>query len=1033
MDQIYKLQPHRTMHLQGFDAYGAAAALWGASDTGFSVSGVFRDQGDFAVLVLFQKDDPFGHPRFSYLPDGNFTGLKLDFDIQWQGIEAFESKKSPWTDWAYLDCLLGNGQRVQKLLFQIATGPGGRTGASGTFTLNSGTVAAGDRVTLWYQNRAFDYTVPAFTPSCVQAMWWQGNATYTHSVTIGSHTYGVQEGSLNSAQIATAVANLVNASDPNCSATAGGTYNNEITLALQAGVAGPVAVSSSDGSGPATLTNVTPAMVCQNIAAQINATDWVANGPVALSAAATGNQITITAEPGADGNMMTFYELHKNANLYFTPATVQLAGGSSDSVTWHITADFSALGWTDIQELWLTFAPALANGAAYQSTEWSVTVTNWSVTDTGGVRPLKVAGPGSVRIEEDNPWVVRSGYWEPAPADGFAFWSQGRAIRSSASGDSVTIETHCQATHDIYLGTRLDSNCGIVQASLDGGTPVTLDCYASPASQVRRKLFASVAPGQHSVVITITGTKNAASSGWYFYFDFLECVVPSDIPDAPETRTDVGVATDYDTDATYKFSPQRLIWNIQKIGLVGEIDHYCGVFWWKQSTAVGGNYPSVTVTFGGTWADQDVVWLNFGGTLSGGVITGGTSIGKTAFPTDTASTIASHFAYFINEKLVGVWASASGPVLTITTRSTGAIWMYSFITQTNSVLGTITVPGATATTSGGQKFTNSTALETGAADPTWTIDPTAGQVFNRAFRDWHADYFAALHSAGLGVTISFSQELVNPPDNPGGGVVWVQRYPDNTPVQTATGFGTLYSSQAAFGSPVESYMKSAHKAMAGLLNTASMPIRLQFGEALWWFQANASGMAFYDADTQAAAQTALGHALATFHTPNDDPSVNSYADANFLRARLKTYVDAIRTYVLVSYPAAQFELLWPKDVNDPDTCRLTRYINLPTEWETRSGSGFDTFMSEGFQYDGVDHDIDKAVRCAAYPFAELSWDKPHCRYLMGWYYSGWPWQREYLAARRTGVPMIKFWAYDHLSLYGWPLPLPIEKSFPSFI
>jgi hypothetical protein len=41
MDQIYKLQPHRTIALQGFDDYGAAAALWGASDTGFTVSGVF--------------------------------------------------------------------------------------------------------------------------------------------------------------------------------------------------------------------------------------------------------------------------------------------------------------------------------------------------------------------------------------------------------------------------------------------------------------------------------------------------------------------------------------------------------------------------------------------------------------------------------------------------------------------------------------------------------------------------------------------------------------------------------------------------------------------------------------------------------------------------------------------------------------------------------------------------------------------------------------------------------------------------------
>lgn len=42
MDQIYKFQPHRTMRLRGFDFFGAAAALWGASDSRFNDSGVFR-------------------------------------------------------------------------------------------------------------------------------------------------------------------------------------------------------------------------------------------------------------------------------------------------------------------------------------------------------------------------------------------------------------------------------------------------------------------------------------------------------------------------------------------------------------------------------------------------------------------------------------------------------------------------------------------------------------------------------------------------------------------------------------------------------------------------------------------------------------------------------------------------------------------------------------------------------------------------------------------------------------------------------
>jgi len=1029
MDQIYKLQPHRTMALQGFDDYGAAAALWGASDTGFTVSGVFRDMADFAVLVLFQKDDPFGHPLFSYLPDGDLTGLVLDFDVTWSGIQSWESLKSAWTDWNALDYSVnGVGSNAKRWFgtsgITVTPNTTGRAGASATYVLNLNSPQPGDKVTLWYQNLSFvSPAISASHPTTDQAMWWQGNAAYNHWVTIGSATYSCLEDSLNSASVANNIAGQINASDLNCTATTGGAYGNEIFITLKAGVAGPVAVSSSDGSAADTLSQVSAATILQSIAQQINAVNWTSNGPVTLSASVSGSStLVVTAAPGADGNMVGFYQTDNNSSsrLYFTATNWNLSGGSSDNVSWHVHIEFSTLGWSNVDKVWWTIAPALPNGQAYQPTEWQMVVTNWTVTDSGSKRPLKVAGPGSVRIEEDNPWVVRSGYWEdpsvvaPVVSD---FWSLGRAIRSAySSGEArkLTIETHCQSTHDIYVGTRLDTNCGIVSASLDGGTPVTLDCYCPVAStgQLRRPLFTGVPAGQHSVVIALTSAKNSGSSGWYFYFDFLECAVKSDVPDAPQTRTDAGVATDFDTDNTYKLSPQRLVWNIQKLGLIGEIDHYCGVFWWKQSVAASPSYPQCTVTFSGNWNDQDVAWLHVGGS----------AIGKTVFGgQDTNNTIAQHFANFINAIFDGVWATAAGSVLTITSHSFGSTFQFHVYTELPS-----------SNTGSGQAAVTGD-LQGGTYGATWVIDPTQTPVLNRAFRDWHADYFALLYSAGIGVTVSFSQELVNPPDNPSGGAVWVQRYPDNTPVQTSTGFGSLYSSQAAFGAPVESYMAKVYAGMAALMAAASLAVRLQFGEVLWWYQANTAGMAFYDADTTAAAQAALGRALATFHTPNDDPSVNSYADANFLHARLKAYVDAIRTYVLASYPAAVFELLWPMDVNDPDTCRLTRYINLPTEWQARAGSGFDTFLCEGFEYGGIDHNIDQAQRCAAYPFAELSWDQAHCRYLEGWYSPGWPWQREYLAARRTGVPLIKFWAYDHLCLFGWPLPLPVAAASPSFI
>ena len=99
------------------------------------------------------------------------------------------------------------------------------------------------------------------------------------------------------------------------------------------------------------------------------------------------------------------------------------------------------------------------------------------------------------------------------------------------------------------------------------GVPVTLDCYypAATPSQTRRLIFSGVAAGQHKVVITLSGNKNASSQGWYFYFDFLECAVASDVPDPVATTTAVAVATDFDTDNTYKLSTQRLVRNIQKL------------------------------------------------------------------------------------------------------------------------------------------------------------------------------------------------------------------------------------------------------------------------------------------------------------------------------------------------------------------------------------------------------------------------------------------------------------------------------------
>ncbi len=75
-----------------------------------------------------------------------------------------------------------------------------------------------------------------------------------HWVKIGNTTYTCSQGSLTAAQIAQNLAGQINAADPNCSATVN---SNAITITLRSGVNGPISVSSSDGSGAATLNGAT--------------------------------------------------------------------------------------------------------------------------------------------------------------------------------------------------------------------------------------------------------------------------------------------------------------------------------------------------------------------------------------------------------------------------------------------------------------------------------------------------------------------------------------------------------------------------------------------------------------------------------------------------------------------------------------------------------------------------------------------------------------------------------------------------------
>jgi hypothetical protein len=210
-------------------------------------------------------------------------------------------------------------------------------------------------------------------------------------------------------------------------------------------------------------------------------------------------------------------------------------------------------------------------------------------------------------------------------------------------------------------------------------------------------------------------------------------------------------------------------------------------------------------------------------------------------------------------------------------------------------------------------------------------------------------------------------------------------------------------------------------------------------------QVRGGSMAYYDQVTAAAAQSALGRPLYKFTCQDDDPTVNASTDASFLAGRLKAHVDAIRSAVLAQYPDTKFEILYPNDVNHP-ICflgpgvqypqggRLNAAVNLPPEWQAKAGSGLDRFKVEALSWSATYLHMDLAHEAVVFALTTpMSWDKADVAYLVPWFNGTCPWPREFALASTRGLQLINFWAYDHLSLMSWPLPLPSWLQRASFL
>jgi len=155
-ETIDKLSPNRDLQCY-FLQPSAVAAMSQTSPTGFTVSGSWRQQFDWAVIE-WNRDNGFEHPAFRYLPDGDLSGLQLTYEEARLNCMPIDSDLGPTVGWPYLR-VWRDGETEPDLapLMPNATAiRGTTTAASATLTLG-GTPTATDYVGLAWLTEQYNY------------------------------------------------------------------------------------------------------------------------------------------------------------------------------------------------------------------------------------------------------------------------------------------------------------------------------------------------------------------------------------------------------------------------------------------------------------------------------------------------------------------------------------------------------------------------------------------------------------------------------------------------------------------------------------------------------------------------------------------------------------------------------------------------------------------------------------------------------------------------------------------------------------
>ncbi len=159
---LEKLRPDHDLQCYFFHP-SAIAALSGASANGFTLSGTWRQQFDWAV-VEWNRDNVFEHPSFRNLPDGDLSGLTLTYEETRTNCISLDSDLFPTVDWPTLRIWAddGSGEKIYKVpLKDHAVAIEGAYGPAVAEIELGGSVTPGDVVGFAFLDEHYSYQMTA--------------------------------------------------------------------------------------------------------------------------------------------------------------------------------------------------------------------------------------------------------------------------------------------------------------------------------------------------------------------------------------------------------------------------------------------------------------------------------------------------------------------------------------------------------------------------------------------------------------------------------------------------------------------------------------------------------------------------------------------------------------------------------------------------------------------------------------------------------------------------------------------------------